>query len=99
MIVDKYMEMLRNYVLFKLGFVLVKNIKLVEVINIFCFIEVKGSLEIVKCLCRVINEIMIFVFNSGKIENNFIVYIFKNFIILMFKKMVMISFICLLELM
>ena len=56
---DKHMEMLKNHVLPKLGPVPVSNIKPVEVINILRPVEAKGSLETVKRLCRVINEIMI----------------------------------------
>ncbi len=88
---DKHMEMLRNHVLPKLGPVSVKNIKPVEVINILRPIEAKGSLETVKRLCRVINEIMILALNSGKIENNPIAHISKNFITPTPKKMATIS--------
>ena len=88
---DKHMEMLKNHVLPKLGPVPVSNIKPVEVIDILRPVEAKGSLETVKRLCRVINEIMILALNSGKIDNNPIAHISKSFITPTPKKMATIS--------
>ncbi|MBT0585109.1 integrase domain-containing protein [Alteromonas oceanisediminis] len=88
---DKHMEMLENHVLPKLGKQSVKAIIPSQVIDILRPLEAKGSLETVKRLCRVINEIMILALNTGKLERNNLEYIGKSFISPTPKKMATIT--------
>jgi len=76
---EKSYQSLQKHILPSLANIPIQDIKPKPVINILEPIKAKGSLETVKRLCRIINEIMLLAVASNHIEVNYLINITKLF--------------------
>ena len=76
---EKAYQSLQKHILPSLANIPIQDIKPKPVINILEPVKAKGSLETVKRLCRIINEIMLLAVASNHIEVNYLINITKLF--------------------